>query len=245
MNLLKDQRAQEYLANTDPKMVEFGMLNRPTNCLCILKNLPENSHSGIVTPFSRNLAELAAYEGAEYHCTMPISKEFYFNSDTMVFLINEMLNSENVVTVEQYYNVLDLNFSEHPPCASYMNVEYEQLLLSSNKQFLKEMTLWDYLIENFNLIINGSLLYGDNKVFDTAFKRCFSFCLAILEVDFEVSKMKNVRPLIMKCLRFNPVRKTRLSEITKVLDMLFNTGYDFQILVIRLAKLINDINKIN
>jgi len=215
----------------------------PTVCQCIKHNLAEDAHSNIANPFSNNLAELAANRGPKHIrlIVMYITKVSYFNGDTMRFLVNEMLECKDVATVEQYYNVLDQNFKMHPPCAQYMNTEYEQLLLGSYKKYFGEMTLWDYIIELLNQITSGTLLYGDNKAFDLAFKRCFSFCICVLQSDFEVSKIKNVKSLVAKCLKYNSERKTRMSEITKLLDMLFNTGYDFQIPVINLAILVSQL----
>jgi len=152
-----------------------------------------------------------------------------------------MLECKKVQTTEQYYNVLDKNFKLHPPCAQYMEKEYEQLLLSSYRNHFGEMTLWDYIVECLNNITRGSLLYGDNEAFDLAFNRCFSFCVRILEVDFEVSKKKNKRSLVAKCLKYKLERRTRMSEISTLLDKLFNTGYSFQMPVIHLAILVSQL----
>ncbi|XP_025202472.1 uncharacterized protein LOC112599676 [Melanaphis sacchari] len=240
MNILKDSRVKEYISSLDGlSPVQYV----PTVCQCIKENFPENAHSDIAYPFSNNLAELAANQGPKNIrlIVMYITKTSFFNGDTMKFLVNEMLECKEDATVEQYYNVLDQNFKMHPPCAQYMDTEYEQLILGPYRKCFGEMTLWDYIIERLNQITSGSLLYGDNKAFDLAFKRCFSFCVCILQMDFEVSKKRNIRSLIAKCLKYNSERKTRMSEITKLLDMLFNTGYDFQMPVINLAILVNQL----
>jgi len=92
-----------------------------------------------------------------------------------------------------------------------------------------------------NQITTGDILYGDNEVYYLAFKRCLSFCICILQIDFEVSKRKNVIPLAAKYLKYHSTRKTRMSDITKLLDMLYNTGYDFQTQVIDPALLVNQL----
>lgn len=241
MNILKDSDVKDYLSTLDGLSPIQCV---PTVCQCINDNAPEDVHSkysNIAYPFSNNLAKLAANQEPKNTrlIIMYITKITYFNGDTMQFLVNEMLECKDVTTVEQYYNVLVKNFEMHPPCVQYMDTEYEQLLLSSCNKYFGEMTLWDYIIELLNQITSGSLLYGDNTAFDLAFKKCFSFCICVLQFDYEVSKKKNIRSLVAKCLNLNSERKTRMSEITKLLDMLFNTGYDFQIPIINLAILVS------
>jgi len=240
MNILKDSLVKDYISSLNGSSpIQYV----PKNCQCIKENIPEDAHSGIAYPFSNNLAELAANQGPKNIrlIVMYVTKTSYFNGDTMKFLVNEMLVCKDVATIEQYYNVLDKNVMMHPPCAQYMDTEYEQLLLGSYRKYFGEMTLWDYIIELLNQITNGSLVYGDNPAFDLAFKRCFSFCVCVLQIDFEVSKRKNVRSLVAKCLKYNSERKTRMSEITKLLDMSYKTGYDFKMQVIHLAILINQL----
>lgn len=43
-------------------------------------------------------------------------------------------------------------------------------------------------MQSFNNIISGSFSYRTNRVFDLAFKRCFTFCVNILLLDFELCK---------------------------------------------------------
>jgi len=241
MNILKDSTVKNYILSLDglsPAQYVF------THCECINKNnIPEDAHSNIAVPFSSNLAELAANRGPKNVrlIVMYITDTSYFNADTMKFLVNEMLECKDVGTVEQYYNVLDKNLKLHPPCAQYMDKEYEQLLLSTYRNHFGEMTLWDYIVDCLNNITRGSLLYGDDDVFDLAFKRCFSFCIHILLVDSEVSKNKNRRSLVAKCLKYRLERRTRMSEIITLLDKLYNTGYDFQMPVIHLAILVSQL----
>ncbi|XP_029341190.1 uncharacterized protein LOC100574254 [Acyrthosiphon pisum] len=186
-----------------------------------------------------NLAELAADRKNVRLIEMYITITSYFNADTMKFLVNKMLECKDVETVEHYYNVLDKNLKLHPPCAQYMDEEYEQLLLSSYRKYFGEMTLWDYIIECLKNITRGSLLYGDDDAFDLAFKRCFCFCICILQVDFEVSK--NKRSLVAKCLKYKLERETRMNEISTLLDKSYNTGYNFQMPVIHLAILVSQL----
>lgn len=239
MNILKDSLAKDYISSLNGS-IPFTF----TTCQCIRENIPEDAHSVIAYPISNNLAELAANQGPERirMIVMYITETSYFNGDTMKFLVNEMLVCKDVATIEQYYNVLEINFMMHPPCAQYMDNEYEQLLLGTYRKYFGEMTLWDYIIELLNQIKSGSLVYGDKQAFDLAFKRCFSFCVCVLQIDFEVSKRKNVRSLVAKCLKFNSERKTRMSDITKLFDMLYKTEYDFKMQLIDLAILINQLN---
>jgi len=242
MNILKDDMVQKYLSSLDGMSPIYYV---DTDCQCIKENIPLNAHSDNAKPFSSNMAELSVIQGQHNIrlVTIYITKTSYFVSETMQYFINEMLNSKNIETVEQYYNVLDTNFMMHPPCAPYMHTEYRNLMLTPFKKFFKEMALWDYLVHNFHLITSKSLSCGDNKVFDLAFKRCLSFCIRVLQFDFEVSKKTNQKPLIMMCLKYNPKRKRSISVTTKLLRMLFNTGYDLQMPVIHLALLVEQMMK--
>jgi len=240
MNILKDNRVKDYISSLNGwNPIQY----MPLHCQCFGENISEDTHSVIAYPFSNNLAELAAIQGPKNvrSIIMYITETSYFNGDTMKYLVNEMLQCKDVATIEQYYNVLDQNFKMHPPCAQYMDKEYEKLLLLSYRKYFGEMSLWDYIIELLNQITTGDILYGDNEAYDLAFKRCLSFCICILQIDFEVSKRKNVRPLVAKCLNYHSARKTRMSDITKLLDMLYNTGYNFQTQVIDLALLVNQL----
>lgn len=242
MDILKDSIVTEYISSLEglsPAQNEVSSL-----CQCISGNIPKDIHSVIAVPYSSNLVELAANTGVLNNVKlilMYISNTSYFNGDSMKFLVNKMLESKLVETVEHYYNALDKNLKMHPPCAQYMDTEYEKLLLSSNNNHFGGKTLWDYLIESLTNMTEGSLSHGVNKVVDLAFKRCFSLCIRILQFDFEVSKKKNIRSLVAKCLKYKLERRTRMSEISKLLDRLFNTGYDFQMLVIDLALLVRQL----
>ncbi|KAF0752994.1 ACYPI006543 protein [Aphis craccivora] len=240
MDMLKDSIVKKYKSSLDGWNPLQCM---PLDCQCIRENISEDAHSVIAYPYSNNMAELAAIQGPKNIrlIIMYISKTCYFNGDTMKYLVNEMLQCKDVETIEQYYNVLDQNFNMHPPCAQYMDKEYDKLLLGSHRKYFEEMSLWDYIIKLLNQITTGEILYGDNEAYDLAFKNCLSFCICILQIDFEVSKRKNVRPLVAKCLKYHSARKTRMSDITKLLDTLYNTGYDFQVQVIDLALLVNQL----
>lgn len=238
MNILENSEVKEYISSLNGKSFCHYLI---IDCQCFNENTPLNDHAEKAEPFSKNLAELAVNRTSKNPrlVVMYISKKSYFSGDTMKLLIYRMLDSKDVDKVEQYYTILDQNFRVHPPCAPYMATEYENFILTSFNSCFGEIVLWDYLMDCFNRIVSGSILYGDNEPFDLAFKRCFSFCVSILQINFEVSKKNGLRPLIMKCLKFNPERRTRMSEITKLLDMLFNTGYGFQMPVINLAILVN------
>lgn len=236
MDILKNNRVQEYLRTLNGKS---PIQHVTTICQCMQNDFPQNAHCDERNPFSNNLVELATVN--QSRLVMYITKTTYFSGNTMKYLLNEMLNCKNVEKVEWYNNVLEQNFKFHPPCAQYMNLEYEQLLLAPYRKYFMEMSLWDYLIENFKLMSNTSFLYGDDDVFALAFEKCLSFCVRVLQLNFEASKKNNFRPLIMKCLRYNPERRTRLHDISKLLNMAFNTGYDVQMSIIHLAILVNEI----
>jgi len=240
MDIFKDSQVIRYIASLNGSSPAQHV---PTVCQCIEKNIPDDTHSDIAVPFSSNLAELAANSEQKdiRLIVMYITNSSYFNGDTMKFLVSEMLICNDVVTVEHYYHILEKNLMLHPPCAQYMNTEYDQLLLSSSVNQFGEMALWEYIIERLVKISEGSILYANNKAFDLAFKRCFSFCISILQIDFEVSKKKNIRSLVSKCLKYKLERRTRMSEINKLLDVLFNTGYNFQISIIHLAMLVSQL----
>lgn len=248
MNILENSEVKEYISSLNGKSSCHYMLKV---CQCIVENMPLKAHVENVEPFSKNLAELAVNRQSKNPrlVIMYLSKKSYFNDDTMKFFAQKMFDSKDVNEVEQYYNIFIQNLTTHPPCAPYMVTEYENFLLVPFNRGFGEMALWDYLIDCCHRIISGSILYGNNPPFDWAFKRCLSFCVTILQMNFEVCKKNGLTPLIMKCLKFNPERKTRKSEITKLLDKLFNTGYDFQVQVINLAILVNQMmtksNKIN
>jgi len=239
MDLLKNARVQEYVASLrgmNPSQFKLSV------CQCLLKNLPDNAHTEVAKPFATNCAELATIRemSSVGSLVIYITMTTYFDGDTMKYLINKMLNCEDVDGVYAFSNVLDCNFNMHPPCAKYMSAEYEKLLLIPYKNYFKEMSLWDYLIDWLKCLVSGSYLYGTNEVFDLAFKWFFQFFINILNVDFEVSKKNNYTPLVLKCLKYNPERKTRMYEITTLLDKLFNTGYNLQIPIINLALLVNN-----
>lgn len=238
MNVLENSKVKEYISSLNGKSSCHHLL---TECGCINGIMPLNAHDEDAKPFSKNLAELALNRSSKNPrlAGMYVSKKSYFMGDTMKLLVHRMFDSKDAIKVDQYYNVLYQNFSLHPPCAPYMATEYENFILTPCNSCLGEMSLWDYLMDCFNQIISGSILYGNNIPFDLAFKKSFSFCVSILQMNFELSKKNGLRPLIMKCLKFNPERRTRMSEITKILDMLFNTGYDFQMPVINLAILVH------
>lgn len=221
----------------------------PTDCHCMNNNFPEEVHKNKARPFSSNMAELAARQDPDAInlIIMYISEIYFFNADTMKFLINEMLNCKIVRTIDHYYTVLDRNLRMHPPCADYMTKDYEKLMLMHNQEnaskffVLRGMSLWEYLMECFYRITSGSILCGENHAFDTAFYKLLKFCVNILQMDCEVAKNNGTRPLIMKCLNFDPVKKSKFTEITELLDMLFITGYSFQMPVVQLAILVKEI----
>ncbi|VVC29123.1 Hypothetical protein CINCED_3A024667 [Cinara cedri] len=246
MNLFNDRKVKEYI---DLLNGHSFIKHVMTYCRCIENNFPKYAHTDSA-PFSKNLAELAARQEPETIklLVMYISNESYYNADTMTFLVSEMMNCENIDKVDQYYNVLYANFRKHPPCALYMAKDYEQLMLTRKQEnatkYFRGMSLWEYLIECFYRITSGSILYGENGAFDLAFYRFFKFCVEILQTEYETAKHYGTRPLIMKCLNYNPKRPTRLTEIIKLLDMLFNTGFNFQLSVIQLAILVKEIKQI-
>lgn len=242
MNLFNDVSVKKYIESLDGASPYEHVI---TFCQCIEKNFPENVHNeNNAEPMSSNMAELASSREQNFvrQVGLYLTNTCYFNAETMKYLVSEMLKCEDTKTVEQFYGSLYLNFRKHPPCARYINREYEELMIKPYKKCFGEMNLWEYIVKTFNLLTIGSLVPGENMVFDLAFKKCLNFCLMILHFDYDMSiKTNNPRPLIMKCLNFNPERRTRLSDITKLLDMVFNTGYNLQPLVVNLALLINKI----
>lgn len=243
MNLLQNDKVQEYISTLAGKSPCHYIR---INCQCLQENMPLNGHDENAKPYSDNMVQLEIKNLSPKNlrpALINIRNSQYFNGISMMFLVKEMLNCKTVVSVEQHYNILDKNLTMHPPCAPYMNREYEHFIITPYKyfeDFEEDMSLWDYLMQSFNKIINGNLLYGSNRVFDLAFKRCFSFCVSILLMNFELCKKNGFSPLISKLLNFNPNRKTRKCGITKMLDMLFNSGLDFQMPVINLAILVNE-----
>lgn len=234
----------------DPKFIRYKSLlegsslcqNVLTTCQCLKGNMFKNNHSVIAKPVSHNLAELAnkSREQANSNAMMMyITNTFYFNHVTMQYLANEMLVSDETKVVQKYYDILNRNFTTHPPCASYMEKEYEQLFLTKCNNYFTGMTLWNYLIQCFDHITSGSVTYGNNKARDLAFKRCLSFCVTVLQMNYEVAKHCKTTAIIMKCLKYDPERKTRMSEINKTLYILFNSVYDFQMPICNLLILID------
>lgn len=249
MQVLQNRVVQEYVSSLNGKNPVFGLF---TGCRCIDDDHPSSDDGHVdpgvlVSPVSHNLVELAANQGPKDVRLVGIyvTKQSYFNGDTMKFLIDRMLAAESTETVEYYYSALDKNFTMHPPCAQYMKDEYEKMMLAECKKYFKHTCLWDYLLQLLNLVTNGTFVYGENEVFDVAFKRCFSFCANVFQINFEVAQRRNYKPLIMTCLKYNPMRTTRMSEISKLLDRLFNTGYNFQMPVVSFAILIDRMMKLN
>ncbi|XP_050540548.1 uncharacterized protein LOC126905142 isoform X2 [Daktulosphaira vitifoliae] len=238
MNLLRDSKVREYIKSR----TVISNRNALMVCQCFENLTLKDSHNQNASSISTNLAELAATfkQGKVRHIVMYITKISYFNSDMLKFLANEMLECKENDLVEQYFTVLDQNFRMHPPCASYMKSEYDQFLLSPYRKCFNEMSLWEYIMDSFNRILNGSLELGNGSTFDLALKRCLRFCVSVLEVDLRVCKNNNSRAIIMNCLNYHPGRRTRMSDICKILDKLFLTGYDIQMEIINLAILISD-----
>lgn len=236
MNLLENVRVREYVSSLN------GTNTSPYVCRCLQKDPPaEDVHSEFAQLYSDNMVQLAASEEVwtMNSMVMYITKTSYFGANTMNYLIDSMLKSKDIVHVYRCYSVLQVNISMHPPCAVYMRAEYEKLMLIPYQDNFKGMAIWDYLICYLNRIKSGSYLYGDSEVFDAAFNKFFCLCVDILNADFDASQKYNFKALVMKCLKINPERKTRMNEITTLLDKLFNTGYNIQLPVVKLALLIN------
>jgi len=239
MDLFKNAQVQKYVSSLkeiNPSQYKLSV------CQCLQKNLPDNAHAEVATSFVSNCAELAAIGEISKlgSIVLYITMTTYFNGNTMKFFINKMFKCEDITTVSMFSNVLECNFDMHPPCAKYMSVEYEELLLIPYRNYFKKMSLWDYLIDRLKCLVNGSYLYGNNEVYDSTFKWVLKFSINILNVDFEVSKKKSSKALVLKCLKNNSERKTRMYEITTLLDKLINTGYDLETPIIDFALLINN-----
>lgn len=86
----------------------------PTACQCIKENISEDAHSSVAVAFSSNLAKLASHRDSKTIrlIVMYITNLSYFNGETMKFLVNKMLESKDIETVEQYYNVVDCQMSQ-------------------------------------------------------------------------------------------------------------------------------------
>lgn len=240
MDLLKDATVKEYISSLDGISPSYNLLN---SCQCLQKNMPEGIHAETTKPYNNNSAELAAMRKCNNIklVSVFITMKSYFNGDTMKMLMNKMLKCKDTDTVEDFYYVLYSNFLMHPPCAQYMNLEYENLLLTPYKNYFMGMTLWDYLIDCLNLITSRSFPNQDNKVAIYSIKKSFIFCVDILQMDFEVSKKKNCNPLVMKCLKYDPEKKPRMHKFTNFLNKLFKDMKDFEIPVIHLAMLVNQL----
>lgn len=246
MDLLKNATVKEYISSLDGSSPCYIMLN---TCQCLKRNMPDGAHNKDAICFRNNSVELAVLRESSKirSVVMYISKKSYFGGDSMKMLTNSMLNCIDVDTIDRFYYVINTNFLMHPPCAHYMNKEYENFILTPYKKCFLEMTLWDYLIDCLNKITKGSFLNldgddKDNKVSIYAIKKSFTFCVEVLQMDFEVSKKKNYQPLVLKCLKYNPVRKTRMHKMYSLLDKLFKNMKDFKMPAIHLAMLINQFN---
>ncbi|XP_025423588.1 uncharacterized protein LOC112692961 [Sipha flava] len=244
MQLLNDPIVQAYKLSLGG---ESSFRHVITKCQCIYSdNLPKDVHKAEKVddlykplPYSKILDNIKFY--------VPIAlTEKYYPALTMKSIIYDMLNCKNIKKVETFYCIIDLNFKQHPPCADYMKLEYRDLFLSPNDENLfDEMSLWKYLLNIFECLINGTSRYGDKDAYDLAFRRVFEFCVCVLQTDYDYSKKKGSKPLIMECLNYNPNQRTRLNEITKYLDKLFNSGYDFVMTVVKFALLVEQIRSEN
>lgn len=241
MNLLKDPMVKEYILSFNGRSPGYEL---PNKCQCLQNNMPEGAHAETTEPFNDNSAELATMREniRMKSLVMYITKKSYFNGDTMKMLITKMLKCKDVSKVEMVYHVLNTNFLIHPPCAQYMNVEYETFLLTPYRDYFSGMTLWDYLIDCLSRLSSRSFPNQDNKVVVYAIKKLLVFCVDLLQMDFEISQKKNCNPLVMKCLKYNPEKKTRVHKFTKLLDELFTNRKDFKIPTIDLAILVNKFN---
>lgn len=244
MQLFEDPLVKEYISSLDGKSFCQYMI---TKCQCIYSDdLPINAHQD-AKPLESTMRQPYTKIGDDVKINFSsLSEKIYYPAKIMKDLIREMLISKEIKKIEKLYCQIDQNLKLHPPCADYMISEYRELFLSPNEvTFFDELSLWKYLLNTFECLINGTSSYGDSDVYDLAFQRFFAFCVRVLQMDYDFSKKKGTRPLIMDCLNYNPSRKTRLKDMTKYLDMLFNSGYDFLMSVVNLAILVDKMKSNN
>lgn len=239
MDVLKDARAKKYISLLDGTSPSYNVLN---GCRCLVKNMPEGVHSEIATPFNSNSAEICIMRKGENigEILLYITKKSYFDGDTMKLLVREMLNATDNCLTNEFYRILHTNFLMHPPCAQYMSKVYDDFILVPSKNYFSGMPLWDYLVDCLNRMVNAIFFYENKEATVYAIKKTLIFCVEILQMDFEVSKIKNVpKPLVMKCFKYHPEKKTKMLKIMKILNQLFKTRQDFQMPVIHLVMLVN------
>lgn len=239
MDILNDNRVKMYLSSlggADP------IRNLRTVCQCHTKDLPENAHNETAMPHDPDSIKVAAKEEKTFvgSIRMYITNNFYFDFDTIHYLFHKMFNCKDVHNVLTYHSVLEIHFFTHPPCAKYMKEDYYNLMLASSIYF-QNFSLWSYLIKGLERILRGSFLYGNNEAVDLAFKKFFSFCVNVLQLDFYVSSKIGVRSLIMKCIESH-LQKTKIIDILKkLLNMSFEKELDLQIPIIHFALLLQQI----
>jgi len=238
MNLFIDSIANGHaLARTNPIR---GVM---TICRRHVKEVPDCVHDETATMHSHNMVELAVLQKQPTvsSIVMYITEKSFFGSDSMVYLVDKMLGAQSVGSALMYHGVLHNNFYMHPPCAKYMTEEYYKLMLVPSDKRMDGMAFWDYLIDRLNKIVDRSRSYGNNAGADMGFKKCFTFCLTILQFDYEVSRTNNAEPLLRKCLNYNPERIMKNGGLNNMLNMLFSTECDLQVLAMDLAVLTNRI----
>lgn len=246
MELMKDSLVVEYMSLMDGMSVVAQLV--PLSCGCVESDSPGDAHEGTRNPFSDNMAEVSFTDRKLISASaVYITNVSYFKCKAMAFMINSMRECRDVDEVEGYNSVLLKNFRAHPPCAQYMSDEYEELMLTPQAHYLNKMSLWDHLVDTFCRIRDGTMLYGMAKVSDLAFVRTLNFCAGVLRIDFEMSKKNRSQSLITKCLKYYPGKRTRSREIAefhKLLDIMFNTGFNFRMQIVNLAILTHQMQNI-
>jgi len=146
----------ELAANQDPRSVVIYLSKTSYFESVIMKYLV-----GKMFSCSKPLFELYFKPQSKQHSKLHFEEEREEDKDDEPE-IKEKDVETFVKIIELNYQALERNFDI--PCAPYMKREYKELMLTTYREF-KEMTLWDFLVDSFKRLTNGSRVYGRNRDF--------------------------------------------------------------------------------
>lgn len=240
MKLLKKSLVQDYKSSLGGKSTYHHVI---TKCQCIYSpGLPEKVHDAKEASNGYNERPYVRVANYIKFNVSQLSKETYYSSEIIKCTLHDMLNCNEIKKIGKLYCIIDLNFKFHPPCANYMNFEYRHLFISlSDENIFNGMSIWDYLMYLFECLLNGTSQYGKNEVYDLAFQMFFDFCVRILKMDYDYAKKKRYRPVIVSCLNYGRKHNSRIHEVKRYLDMLYDAGYDFAVTVVKFALLLEEL----
>jgi len=112
-----------------------------TICRRHIIEVPDCVHDETTKTYSNNMSQLSMIEKSPdiSSIVMYLTERSFFGTDSMVFMMDKMLNNQTIDNVLTYFGMLQNNFYMHPPCAKYMAEEYHKLMLVPPEKHFDEM----------------------------------------------------------------------------------------------------------